>query len=321
MNINYTDINILKRQIRPIILAIDFDSTIANYGFPDISQAILLPYAKEIINQLYDLNYYIIIWTCRYKLNHISDCINFLNNNNIKFHAINQNYSNLEFKPIPKIFYDILIDDRAMLKIDWLKINEFIQQKSANIIECKHIITQEMIDWYIYRTENHINLVKEYGKRICDLNPRNNRELYLKLEVHDLSKFNQPELEPYIILTWDYYCKDHNIAFNISNQIKNKLNKATEHHIKTNEHHPEYWSDQTESLINNNDRDSAKVKNIIDVTKMPNIAIAEMVADWCATSKERGNSPEEWANKVINKRWKFSNDQIKLIYELIDNIY
>ena len=38
-------------------------------------------------------------------------------------------------------------------------------------------------------------------------------------------------------------------------------------------------------------------------------------------SEERGNSPQEWADKVINKRWKFTDEQVKLIYELLNNIW
>ena len=49
--------------------------------------------------------------------------------------------------------------------------------------------------------------------------------------------------------------------------------------------------------------------------------IKEMVADWCAMSEEKGNTPKEWADKVVNKRWKFTSEQTKLIYTLIDKCW
>jgi hypothetical protein len=39
-----------------------------------------------------------------------------------------------------------------------------------------------------------------------------------------------------------------------------------------------------------------------------------------AVSKERGNTPKSWADKNVNIRWKFNDDQKDLIYELIENV-
>jgi len=186
--------------------------------------------------------------------------------------------------------------------------------------EFDNIITNEMIDWYIKRTDNHIKLVQKYGNKICNLNPRNSRELYLRLQQHDELKWKYPELKPYIILTWEYYCKDNNIKFYISDKLRNIINQAKEHHILNSQHHPEYWQDKKEGLINKNDRDDIP-NDIIDATKMDGLSIKEMCADWCAMSEERKNSPFEWTEKVINKRWKFSEDQIKLIYFILESIW
>lgn len=111
---------------RPIIIAFDFDDTITLNSFPDIENAQLILEAKNLINQLYNEGYYIIIWTARYLRNHLSDCENFLNINDIKYHTINENYPYLEFKPYPKIFYDILIDDKCMIDVDYNKIKDMV---------------------------------------------------------------------------------------------------------------------------------------------------------------------------------------------------
>ena len=95
------------------------------------------------------------------------------------------------------------------------------------------------------------------------------------------------------------------------------INKATVHHVTNNAHHPEHWTDQKEALINKEDRDKPP-KEIVDATKMPDIHIAEMVADWSAMSEELAkNTPKEWADDNVNVRWKFTDHQKDLIYELI----
>ena len=122
-------IDIIYKKERPKILAIDFDETIVDNGFPNIETAVLKLNAKEIINKLFDEGFYIIIWTCRSSEDHINDAINLLNNNGIKFHKINDNYPDLSFSPYPKIYYDCIIDDKGLIDVDWLEIYNFIKRK------------------------------------------------------------------------------------------------------------------------------------------------------------------------------------------------
>ena len=180
-------------------------------------------------------------------------------------------------------------------------------------------INNEKEKWFEKRTNKHIDLVKKYCKKIYDYD----KKFYELLEIcenHDASKFKEPEKTPYILITWKYKCINDNEPFSCSKKEEKEMNDATEYHIKNNSHHPEYYSEQKENLINKNNRDE-KPKNIIDATKMPDISIAEMVADWCAVSEERNSSPEIWAKNNINKRWKFTKEQENLIYNLIKNIY
>jgi hypothetical protein len=184
------------------------------------------------------------------------------------------------------------------------------------------IITPKMRDCYYKRTNNHINLVKKYCNKIYEYDKNKFEDLINISQDHDKLKLQEPELSPYIIITWDYYCNDNKIPFNIPENIKKQLGKATEHHVINSKHHPEYWQDRKENILDIDSRDGTTIPNvIIDGTKMPDVYIGEMCADWMAMSEERGNSPQEWADKVINKRWKFTDDQIKLIYELLNNIW
>ena len=39
-------------------------------------------------------------------------------------------------------------------------------------------------------------------------------------------------------------------------------------------------------------------------------------------TKEKGtNTAKEWGDKMVNKRWKFSPEQVKLIYEIIEKVW
>lgn len=307
---------IIEKSVRPKIIAIDFDETICDNGFPNIQTATLKASADFYINKLYDEGYYIIIWTCRYLPNHIQDCKNFLNEHNIKYHKINENYPGLEFKPTPKIYYDILIDDKCFMNIDWKWIYRYIKVKFT---ESKlFTITEAMKEQFFYRTKNHIELAgrflnKYYNKKGC--RPRCIRQ------AHDILKFEEEELAAYIAITWNYYCKDNYIDFPEFESLKSYTNKATNHHVKNSEHHPEYWSsDRRDNFIPTNDRDKFDPNAIptINCESMPIHNIDEMCADWCAMSLERGNTPFEWADSVINSRWSFGEERTTYIYKVLN---
>ncbi len=118
-----------------MIIAIDFDGTIVEHEFPNIGPLKLN--AKEVINHLIDEGHQIIIWTCRTTQNAfpgrpctIFDVANFLVENGILFHTINNNAVGLNFQPSPKIYADIYIDDKQLGGIpdDWNDILEIIKQ-------------------------------------------------------------------------------------------------------------------------------------------------------------------------------------------------
>lgn len=180
--------------------------------------------------------------------------------------------------------------------------------------------TKKMVDHYWRRTENHITLVKKYADLIFKLDPARFRQLSIRVLSHDATKFEEPEYEPYIWLTWRYKCKDDGVKFECPEGIR--IEEATLHHVRSNRHHPELHDDTTpeDEMINSKDRD-ANPDHIVDGTDMDDVDIAEMVSDWCAMSEERGNSPRDWADKTVNKWWKFDKKQKQLIYELIDAVW
>ena len=95
-----------------MIIAIDFDGTIVESRFPEIVS--LLPQAKESINALHDAGHYIIIWTCRTGDN-LLNAINFLLENGVKFHRVNeQSTDNLKKygSNSRKVYAHCYIDDK-----------------------------------------------------------------------------------------------------------------------------------------------------------------------------------------------------------------
>jgi len=198
--------------------------------------------------------------------------------------------------------------------------------KTAKENEEAEIITpaefKKMEEWFNKRTKKHISLVEKYCKKINDFDEDRFGEIMEIVKTHDQSKFEEPEYTPYIYITWKYKCEADGKDFEIPEDMLDKTIEATEHHISDprNKHHPEAHNKKKTGLINKNDRD-AKPEEMVDGTKMKNINIVEMVADWCAVSSERGSNPKDWADSNVNIRWKFNDDQKDLIYEIIDAIW
>jgi len=180
---------------------------------------------------------------------------------------------------------------------------------------------QAMYDWFEKRTNKHIDLVRKYCKKIADYDNERFEGIIERGEIHDDSKFDSPEYEPYVYVSWKYKCEDDGKEFEAPEGMEDKMHEATEHHVNNskNRHHPESHSSQ-KGTINKNDRDQPP-ENAIDATKMSDLDLAEMVADWMAMSEERGGTPKKWADDNVGKRWKFTPEHEDLIYELIKEIF
>jgi hypothetical protein len=200
----------------------------------------------------------------------------------------------------------------------------YIKMKNINKLLIKYgeksmKATSEMKKLFDERTKKHIDLVRKYCKKIYDIYGDQFEGIIERGEAHDESKYTEPEIEPYIFITWDYKCKKDNEKFDIPEDIQNMMHKASEHHVNNNEHHPEFHCKE-KGKINKEDRD-ANPDKIIDATAMDGLDICEMCADWCAMSEELENSPIDWADAKIDTRWKFSDEAIYLIYDILNNIW
>lgn len=158
---------------------------------------------------------------------------------------------------------------------------------------------QEAIDLFKKRTNYHIELVqnniylwqeREEYNHIFD-------ELTLKASNHDQSKYSEPEITPYIWLTWQSHCILNNIPFTLPTGMDQQIRDAIFHHVSNNRHHPEWHLDP----------DSMTLADLI-----------EMICDWKAVGQEFGEKNLiGYAEKVLGRRFSFSENKLKLIWELI----
>jgi hypothetical protein len=118
------------------IISIDYDDTIVVADYPNIGK--IKPFAKDVINSLYEEGHTIIIWTCR-SGKHEADAALYLATNGVKYHHINENHPDNVAQydsDSRKIFADVYIDDKQLggLPQHWLEI-DFILRKQLKKIK------------------------------------------------------------------------------------------------------------------------------------------------------------------------------------------
>ena len=156
---------------------------------------------------------------------------------------------------------------------------------------------QEAIDLFRKRTSLHIQRVRDNIYLWQDKHTEFFEELSSRASDHDKSKFFEPELTPYIWLTWENHCLLNNIPLELDETIKYSIAHAISHHITKNRHHPEFYS------------------NPDNMTK---VDLIEMVCDWKAISQEMGEkSPIYYANRVLGKKFHFSPEKCEEIKKII----
>lgn len=172
----------------------------------------------------------------------------------------------------------------------------------TNISKC--FPTKEMVEFFLQRTEKHIELVrknmnflKQYG--ISNLN-LTEHDISRRATHHDESKYSDIEFIPFVWLTEYYRCKRNGLTLYYPTELVPLIKNATQMHVTTNLHHPE---------AHNN------------ISDMSNLDILEAVCDWSAMAEEfEEGSARKWAETNIGKKWFFSIEQSNLLYELITKL-
>lgn len=166
------------------------------------------------------------------------------------------------------------------------------QQQFADIWD--ELLTKQFVDY----TVNHINLVNEYANKVD-----------LDFPTHDSSKLT-------LLLPGYRYllCEDK------TPQQEEMQDICTQIHVTQASHHPEYWV-KDRSLLQGFTRKNPNPHGMLDCSHMPQEAIDEMCADWCAMSKHFDNTPFEWFDKVNGTRWYFNNEQQMYIRLMLDKMW
>ncbi|AMW62409.1 phosphoheptose isomerase [Bacillus phage Zuko] len=94
-----------------IVVAYDFDNTVYDYHQEghDYSEVI------ELIHQLHEAGAYLMVYTARPETE-LDKVKNYLFNHRIPFHSVNKMPDFLPFTENKKLYYNILLDDRAGLE-------------------------------------------------------------------------------------------------------------------------------------------------------------------------------------------------------------
>ena len=113
--------------MKKLVLCIDFDGTIVEHQYPKIGP--LRKDAYKVIRQLKRDGHIIIIWTCRSDTYDLPPMKKFLEENRIPYDYINENSHTIAFKPHPKVYADVYIDDHNLLGLPgWDDIYRIINQ-------------------------------------------------------------------------------------------------------------------------------------------------------------------------------------------------
>lgn len=121
------------KQGNPLIIAVDFDDTLAKVGekYPEIGEPTYLLATLIAYRRIFKEHLQIILWTCR-EDEYLDQAIEYCKKHGLTFDAVNEEApATLKWKPKGrKPFAHIYIDDRNMLfrddetsgvNIDWLK--------------------------------------------------------------------------------------------------------------------------------------------------------------------------------------------------------
>jgi histidinol phosphatase-like enzyme len=119
---------------RTKIAILDFDGTIVEHRYPDIGEP--LPEAFEVIKELREAGWKLILWTCRedMKRHYLTEAIEFCREHDIEFDAVNETIFDDDFragscdkKQMRKPYGHVHIDDANLGGFPgWAKVRQLL---------------------------------------------------------------------------------------------------------------------------------------------------------------------------------------------------
>ena len=116
-----------------LIIAVDFDGTIVEDGYPGIGEPRI--FAFETLKRLQQDGHRLILWTYRCN-NRLEEAVEFCKENGIEFYAVNKSFPEEEFNGdvSRKIMADLFIDDRNIGGVfGWGEIYQMLTNTEPNI--------------------------------------------------------------------------------------------------------------------------------------------------------------------------------------------
>lgn len=116
-----------------LIIAVDFDGTIVEDGYPGIGQERL--FAFETLKRLQADGHRLILWTYRHGKK-LDEAVAFCQENGITFYAVNQSFPEEDFKNdvSRKIHADLFIDDRNIGGIlGWGEVYQLLTNETPQL--------------------------------------------------------------------------------------------------------------------------------------------------------------------------------------------
>ena len=165
--------------------------------------------------------------------------------------------------------------------------------------------TQKEIDNFIEYRANHVALVQRIGSVVFGID----------ISDHDKDKIeaNGEELNLFSLRN-----SMLNGTYHPHKAERAKLKRLVGKHVKSQEHHPEYWDDSI-TARNFDDENPPQV----NAHKMPKRYLLEMVCDWCAVALKLNKPLFNWYNKTCigeNARFLFTDNQKEYIIECISRV-
>lgn len=146
--------------------------------------------------------------------------------------------------------------------------------------------------FYANDTRQHQQYVAGYmiecAKRLLD-----------RATKHDASKLAEPEISHYINPVFHLNTEKVEFGSERYKELTAQMGKGWDHHKTHNDHHIEFFEPYSVQTLND------------PIKAMDLFCIIEMICDWIAASKRRGNNPSE-ALDYLKKKYQF-DEQLEAV--------
>ena len=159
------------------------------------------------------------------------------------------------------------------------------------------IIESSLVNKMKQRIEDHIERVQYFYDTLIDLDliPKADQNAK-EVAKHDQDKLKKENLERQAL----------RFKANTTPEEIDKINAVIREHVKSNPHHCEYYGTASQDHRSTH----------INCMGMPAKHLYEMLADWAATSEEKGNTILEYYYDVEGTRYLFADWQKEIIEEI-----